>query len=56
MEDYVGPEVRSAGFPAAVVKNLDINQDGSLGKGLPMEFFGADVLEALDIGATEHAQ
>jgi hypothetical protein len=36
-------------FPAVVVRNLDINADGSLTKGLPMEFFGADVLEALDM-------
>jgi predicted ATPase len=34
-------------FKAVVVKNLDINPDGTLAKGLPMEFFGADVLEAL---------
>lgn len=31
------------------VKNLDINSDGSFQKGLPMEFFGADILEALSI-------
>ncbi|MGF1988901.1 MAG: AAA family ATPase [Nostoc sp. ZfuVER08] len=31
------------------VKNLDINLDGSFEKGLPMEFFGADILEALSI-------
>ena len=31
------------------VKNLDINSDGSFEKGLPMEFFGADILEALSI-------
>lgn len=31
------------------VKNLDINSDGSFEKGLPMEFFGADVIEALQI-------
>jgi predicted ATPase len=36
-------------FQATVVKNLDINEDGSLTKGLPMEFFGADVLEALEM-------
>ncbi|MCG3150180.1 MAG: hypothetical protein PCFJNLEI_03660 [Verrucomicrobiae bacterium] len=36
---------------AVVVKNLDINPDGTLEKGLPMEFFGADVLEALEMGA-----
>jgi hypothetical protein len=36
-------------FPAVAVRNLDINTDGSLTKGLPMEFFGADVLEALDM-------
>ena len=34
-----------------IVKNLDIDSDGRLQKGLPMEFFGADVLEALDLGA-----
>jgi predicted ATPase len=31
------------------VKNLYINADGSFEKGLPMEFFGADILEALSI-------
>ena len=31
------------------VKNLDINSDGSFEKGLAMEFFGADILEALSI-------
>ncbi|OCQ91251.1 hypothetical protein BCD64_24915 [Nostoc sp. MBR 210] len=31
------------------VKNLNINSDGSVQKGLPMEFFGADILEALSI-------
>jgi energy-coupling factor transporter ATP-binding protein EcfA2 len=30
------------------VKNLAITDNGSLEKGLPMEFFGADVLEALE--------
>lgn len=43
---------RQGGFPAVVVKNLDIKPDGSLEKGLPMEFFGADVLEALEMGAS----
>ena len=33
------------------VKNLDVNQDGSLEEGLPMEFFGADVIEAIEMGA-----
>jgi predicted ATPase len=37
-------------FPAVVVKNLDVNPDGSLAKGLPLEFFGGDVLEALGMG------
>jgi len=32
------------------VKNLDINPDGSFEKGLPMEFFGSDLIEALQIG------
>jgi predicted ATPase len=31
------------------VNNLDINPDGSIEKGLPMKFFGADVIEALGI-------
>ena len=34
-----------------VVKNLDINEDGSMQAGLPMEFFGADVIEGLSLGA-----
>jgi hypothetical protein len=38
-------------FPAVVVKNLDIDSAGSLSKGLPMEFFGADVLEAMEMAA-----
>lgn len=41
-------------FQGVAVKNLDINPDGSLTKGLPMEFFGADVLEALTMGG-KHA-
>jgi predicted ATP-dependent endonuclease of OLD family len=36
-------------FKSVVVKNLDIRSDGSLEKGLPMEFFGADILEALEM-------
>ena len=32
------------------VKNLDIDEDGSMQAGLPMEFFGADVLEGLRLG------
>ncbi len=34
-----------------VIKNLDINEDGSMQAGLPMEFFGADVIEGLQLGA-----
>ncbi|MCP4105656.1 MAG: AAA family ATPase [Desulfobacteraceae bacterium] len=33
------------------VRNLDINSDGSLYEGLPMSFFGGDVLEALGMEA-----
>ncbi len=33
------------------VKNLNINKDGSMEAGLPMEFFGADVIEGLQLGA-----
>ena len=34
-----------------IIKNLDINEDGSMEAGLPMEFFGADVIEGLKLGA-----
>ena len=34
-----------------IVKNLDINEDGSMQPGLPMEFFGADIAEGLKLGA-----
>ena len=45
------PQKRGKAPKAVVVKNLDIHPDGSLSSGLPMEFFGADVLEALGMGA-----
>ncbi len=53
LEELVG--TGEGRFPAVVVKNLDIKPDGSLGSkenGLPMEFFGADVLEAMEMGAS----
>ena len=34
-----------------IIKNLDIGEDGSMQPGLPMEFFGADVIEGLRLGA-----
>lgn len=34
-----------------IVENLDINEDGSMQAGLPMEFFGADIIEGLNLGA-----
>ena len=34
-----------------IIKNLDINEDGSMERGLPMEFFAADVIEGLNLGA-----
>jgi len=36
-----------------VVRNLSIEPDGSVQKGLPMEFFGADILESLEFGSTD---
>ncbi len=36
-----------------LIKNLDINEDGSMEPGLPMEFFGADIMEGLKLGARE---
>ena len=34
-----------------VIKNLDINEDGSMQAGLPMEFFAANIREGLQLGA-----
>jgi len=34
-----------------IVKNLYINEDGSMQRGLPMQFFGKNVEEVLEIGA-----
>jgi predicted ATPase len=42
---------RGKPIKTVVVSNLDINSDGTLGEGLPMEFFGADLIEALRMGA-----
>lgn len=47
---YFMEEKRARGA-VVVVKNLDVQADGSLEKGLPMEFFGADVIEAIEMGA-----
>lgn len=33
-----------------IVENIDINEDGSLEPGLPMEFFAKDIIEALSLG------
>ena len=34
-----------------IVKNLDVNEAGTMQPGLPMEFFGADIIEGLQLGA-----
>ena len=34
-----------------IVSNLNIDADGAMEPGLPMEFFGADIIEGLEIGA-----
>ena len=34
-----------------VIRNLAINQDGSMEPGLPMEFFGANIIEGMKLGA-----
>ena len=33
------------------IHNLDINDDGSMEDGLPMEFFGENIIEGLHLGA-----
>ena len=38
---------------APIVKNLDINENGSMQPGLPMEFFAADISEGLKLGLRE---
>lgn len=40
----------------ACIRNLDINQDGTMEDGLPMEFFGADIIEGLELGAARFQQ
>ena len=37
----------------AIIKNISIENDGSLQDGLPMEFFNQDIWEAMALGATE---
>ena len=36
-----------------VIKNLDINEDGTMQPGLPMEFFGRNIIEGIRLGARE---
>ncbi|OYU45342.1 MAG: hypothetical protein CFE44_07985, partial [Burkholderiales bacterium PBB4] len=43
----------SAETAKVVVRNLSIEPDGSVEQGLPMEFFGADILESLDFGSMD---
>ena len=33
-----------------IINNLDINKNGTMEDGLPMEFFGADIIEGLELG------
>ncbi len=40
----------------AIIRNLDINQDGTMEDGLPTEFFGADIIEGLELGAAKFNQ
>ncbi|MDA7955889.1 MAG: AAA family ATPase [Gammaproteobacteria bacterium] len=35
------------------IKNIAIRDDGSLSRGIPMRFFGEDIIEALEMGARE---
>ena len=53
---FLNPEDVSVAFfdieeGKPVVKNLDIDSDGDMQEGLPMEFFGADIIEGLELGA-----
>ena len=36
-----------------VIKNLDINEDGTMQPGLPMEFFGRNVIEGIRLGVRQ---
>jgi hypothetical protein len=44
---------REEGIANVFVRNLDIQANGAMRKGLPMEFFGADILEGLKLGRRE---
>ena len=60
-DGYLRPDDVSIAFfdikeGKATVKNLDINRDGHIGEGLPMEFFGADVKEGLDLSAAKYGR
>jgi predicted ATPase len=37
----------------SVVENLGVDEAGNLQKGLPMEFFGADIIESMKLGVKE---
>ena len=54
-EEILNPEDISVAFfdienGKATVNNLDINKNGTMENGLPMEFFGADIIEGLELG------
>ena len=36
-----------------MIKNLDINEDGTMQPGLPMEFFGRNIIEGIRLGVRE---
>ena len=44
---------REEGIANVFVRNLDIQANGAMRQGLPMEFFGADILEGLKLGRKE---
>ena len=54
-EEILNPEDISVAFfdienGKAIINNLDINKNGTMEDGLPMEFFGADIVEGLELG------
>ena len=46
---YFGEDEDNPG--STTVRNIDVEEDGRLSPGLPMSFFGADIIEGLKLGA-----
>ena len=61
-QGHLDPQALSIAFftgnreGAPTIRNISVNPDGSLEPGLPMDFFGANVIRALEMGAARRRQ